>query len=70
MCDFAAGHCEQGEDGEVDVRKPTEQQNLEEKGREEDGEEGIPLSNTHILQLSSVHTHLFATYISIMLQMS
>lgn len=43
VCDFAAGHSEQGEDGEVDGRKPTEQQNLEEKDREEDGEEGILL---------------------------
>ncbi|KTF86206.1 hypothetical protein cypCar_00040816 [Cyprinus carpio] len=35
-----AGHSEQGEDGEVEVRmKQTEQQNLDEKDREEDGEE-------------------------------
>lgn len=59
MCDFAAGHGEQGEDGEVDLRKLTEQQNLEDKDREEDGVEGILLINTHILQLSSVQTHLF-----------
>lgn len=45
VCDFAAGHGEQGEDGEVEMRKQTEQQNLDEKDREEDGEDGIPLLN-------------------------
>ncbi|XP_051976916.1 methionine aminopeptidase 2 isoform X2 [Xyrauchen texanus] len=33
------GQVEQGEDGEVEVRKTTEQQNLEDKDREDDGEE-------------------------------
>ncbi len=45
VCDFAAGHSEQGEDGELEVRKHTEQQNEDEKDREEDGEEGIQLTN-------------------------
>ncbi|KAI2665297.1 Methionine aminopeptidase 2 [Labeo rohita] len=35
----SAGHGEQVEDGEVEVRKQTEQQNLDEKDKEEDGEE-------------------------------
>nr|XP_005174657.3 methionine aminopeptidase 2-like [Danio rerio] len=54
----SAGHSEQVDDGELEVKKPLEQQNLEEKEREEDGEEGIVLARAHF---KIAHSFFFFT---------